>query len=1175
VTYERDGFKMLVRDGITVDAGVSRTVDASLEIGGISEVVTISGGAELVTTTTASTFKQLSAEELTKVPTATRSFTHLLSAEAGVTADLPPVSTNGNGNLSPSVNGTRTTSTSLQFNGIDATNFTTNEGSLNNNISPAPETLEEVKLQTSLYDASTGRSGGGNFQLVTKSGTNEVHGSAYYYLQNEKLNANDFFFNRDGIERPRARRNEGGFTIGGPVIKDKLFLFGGYQRTQASTAFVPTASSQTVLPQALRDAGGRSAAELFAAFSNPRNNANPAAFLASIPNAAAISPLAVRLFQLRNPETGDFIIPAPRAGAEAVGMDPNVAGGNGGNRLLRQRNVFPADFTQDQFTIRTDYQINAANRLSGTVFFAKFPGFDPFPDPSSLASPFTLRRDDRNITFAISDVHVFSPTFINEGRFGMFELRNNRGLDEPFLSITNDSVGIPNPATLFDASPGTLRLARFVGRNQISNFSFGGPNDSFNRRFQRTFNLADTVTLIRGNHTFRFGGEYKRHRFDTNLPEEQAIEFERFDNFTQILRGLGTEADTQFGITDKAFRFNDISFFFTDDWKVNRRLTINAGIRYDIFTRPTEEDGRIGNFDPSLVTDTENPLSGFIIPSNTRDTAFPAINGAIAVTQRVDNKHTFNGQDLNNVGPRIGFAYSPFDSNKLVIRGGYGIFFDRPSAAFINTLFSNYPFLREIEVTAPNTAVPLATAFSQQNPNLPFNQFLPARVVRTGGANGTYQIRDNTGVTLQANGTPNPIDPATGRPFLGNVAETFEFRAVDRDTATPYIQQFNLGVQYELTKNIVVEARYVGTKGTKLLQALILNPAFDLNDPRTPDHVFARFNNAYTASGSPLGVLPTTGTQRERGIGRAFGFANPALGGRIDLNLANPAGQVIGFESRGGVLGLNIPEAILLTSSGSSIYHSLQLITTQRLSRGLQYSLAYTYSKSIDDSSTDPGSTAGGGRPDVPNAGFVVQGDPRNLRLNRGPSDFDRTNRFSASFVYDLPSFGLKSRFLTGFSFSGFVQIQSGAPFSIFSSEPELQTAAQSTDIARGSGGLFRPGFGRPNLAPGMTIEDLRRASGDMSFNPAAITSSLGQFGNLGRNVLRGDRQKRVDFGIAKLTPLTERVTLEFRGDIFNAFNNVNFALPNNDLQDGTDFGRVTNTVGGPRIAQFSLKLRF
>ena len=179
ITYELTGFKKLVHSGVAVEAAVPRTADARLEVSGGSETVNVTSDALLVTPDTASTFRQINAQELLQVPTSTRSFTHLLSAEAGISADLPPVLTNGNGNISPSVNGTRTTSTSLQFNGIDATNLSSNEGSLNDNIAPAPETLQEVKLQTSLYDASTGRSGGGNFQLITKSGTNSLHGSAY------------------------------------------------------------------------------------------------------------------------------------------------------------------------------------------------------------------------------------------------------------------------------------------------------------------------------------------------------------------------------------------------------------------------------------------------------------------------------------------------------------------------------------------------------------------------------------------------------------------------------------------------------------------------------------------------------------------------------------------------------------------------------------------------------------------------------------------------------------------------------------------------------------------------------------------------------------------------------------------------------------------------------------
>ena len=236
--------------------------------------------------------------------------------------------------------------------------------------------------------------------------------------------------------------------------------------------------------------------------------------------------------------------------------------------------------------------------------------------------------------------------------------------------------------------------------------------------------------------------------------------------------------------------------FLSDDWRLSSTLTFNAGIRYEFFGLPTEVNGLIGNVDLEALESTENPVNAFIVPNNVQNTGFAAIDTAIAASRKVDNNHTLKGQDWNNVAPRVGFAWTP--TERLVVRGGYGIFFDRPSAAFINTVFSNYPFLREQEVTFPGSAVPMNSAWSQQDPTFPFNQYLPNRVVRTAGAGGTYQIRDGTNVTRGADGTPNPIDPLTGLPMRGNIAETFEFRAVDRDLHTPYIQQYNFGVQRDL-----------------------------------------------------------------------------------------------------------------------------------------------------------------------------------------------------------------------------------------------------------------------------------------------------------------------------------------------------------------------------------------
>ncbi|MEJ7848730.1 MAG: TonB-dependent receptor [Pyrinomonadaceae bacterium] len=1224
VTYEKEGFKKSVSQNTEVEASVTRTVDVALEVGGTDVTVDITSDQPLIQSESAAVSRQITGEQITKVPTSTRSFTGLLSAEAGVSSELSPVGVNGNGNISPSVNGTRTTSTSLFFNGIDATNITSSEGSLTDNISPAPETLQEVKLQTSLYDASTGRSGGGNFQLVTKSGGNRFNGSAYYYLQNKAFNSNEFFLEQSGNEKPRADRTETGFTLGGPIKRDKVFFFGGYQFTDANTGLVPTARTRTILPKALTVLGSdRSPAAIAAAF-NQFNGCVGANCL----TAADINPVAFNIFNLMNPVTGGFYLPSVTnfrelgivdqagTGTFQFGAFPTVTSRTlqRNNQLVEVISVEPSKFRQNQFTTRLDGQLSDKNTLSGTFFFSNFPGLDSFPDPNSLASPTTLERNDRNRTLALSDTHIFSPKLINEIRFGYFSLNNTRALTDDFSTgaFTNEAIGVNNPASTFDPSVATTRLGHYIGRNNIANFSFGGPNDSFNKRKQVTYSIGDNVNLLFGSHNIKFGGEFKKHQYDTNLPEEQATEFEKFDSFTQLLTGNATEADTQYGITDKSFRFMDYGFYVTDDWKITRRLSLNLGLRYELFMWPTEKNGRIGNFDlepfQSCFTSSgtnalcDNPTPGFIVPKNVSQTGISIVDSAITATQVVDNKHTLNGQDYNNFAPRVGLAYSVND--KLVFRGGYGLFYDRPSAAFINTVFSNYPFLREVEITVPNGNVPIASAFSGVPTNIPLNQWLPFRITRSSGTGGGYSIRDNTPVFVDSRGTPQGAGCviATGVGCTrGNIAETFEFRAIDRDLQTPYIHQWNVGGQYEIFKDLLIEARYVGTRGKNLLVATALNQGFDLNDPNTPDHIYERYNLAYVAAGSPNGTLNAGSTARARGAGRAFGFANPyaagltpgcaggvltvPVGSPIDLNLANPitcsgstigGGQVLNFESRVPILGFNVPEAILLQSKGYSNYHGAQFSLTKRLSRGLQFNVAYTFSKSIDVMSSDPGSTAGGGKPDIPNTGFIAQGDARNLDNNRGLSDFDRTHRFSTNFVYEIPNFGSNSAFVNGWSISGFFQAQSGTPFTIFAGEPEIASASQYASTTRGAGGLYRPGFGRPNT--NCSAADAVSSASTTNLNVidgSCFSSARGQFGNLGRNTFRGPMQKRLDLSLAKSTRINERMSFELGFDLFNVFDTVNFANPNNDLQDTVDFGVVTNTVGGPRVGQFRAKFRF
>jgi hypothetical protein len=1280
VRAEMEGFQPAVQMA-TVVASVTTDVVLTLGISQSAEVtIEASDSNTLVIQQGATSGSQITGRRVEELPVANRSTLGAIALDSSVAADISNPLDNGNGNPEASVNGTRTTSQTLLFNGIDSTNFS-GTGNLTENIAPAPETVQEVKLLSSLYDASLGRSGGGSIQIVTKSGGNGFSGNAYIFAQNEKFNANDFFFNRDGIDRQRARRLEGGFTLGGRIIKDKLFFFGGYQRTDANTAYVPTAQSFVVLPEALAFINGaRTVESIRLAFGRSNSDfRNPNCVNAggtTLGGGACIdaSGPGIRLFTTRNPITGDYIVPSLIAGRfERVFVDrantvlfsngrevrdpaalgfPNgvpltdtsiESGFSGTGPLVRFRNVFPAEFKQDQFTTRLDYNLfqgkTSSNQLNGTFFFSNYPALEPFSD-DTLVSPFPLSKNDRNRTLAITDTHVFNATLINEARFGYFDLNNSRELDSRLLEpqFTNTGFGIFNPAVAFVPGSASQRLARFAGSGDLQDFSVAAPNDIFNERKQVTLTFADNLTLLRNAHTFRFGIEHKRNGFDANLPEEQGGEFEKIINFRQVLLSFAPEADTAFGITDKEFRFNDLSFYVSDDWRVNSRLSLNLGLRWDWFGRPVEKNGRFTNFDPSLLTNPNDVRAGIIVPSNVSATGFNAIDASVPGLTKSENKHTLNGEDLNNFAPRVGFAFKPFNTDKTVIRGGYGVFYDRPSAAFINTVYKNFPFLREVEqsrsVGSP-FAVQVHTVFQGQDPSAPFINQLPFRIAGPVGGYSGLQLMNRT-----------PL-PGTALDDQRNLAEPLEFRAVDRDLKTPFIQQWNLGLQQELGKGWTLEVRYAGTRGQNLLLAVGFNQPYDLNDPNTPEYIFRRLNDASGIPEVPAGV-----SQRDRGrqffdangnptgnpftgAPAAFGWCNRFFGGRpgyspcpsgplqggYDFNLdPSPGGDnIISAALRVPYLGFDPTDAVMLQSRGYSTYHSGQLNVTKRLAHSLALNASYTFSKSIDIGSTDPGSTAASGRPDTPNAGLVVQGDQRDLNANRALSDFDRPHRFAASFVWELPNFHSKSKFLTGWQLSGFGQWQSGTPFTIFNSEPDFFVLVggnqfqdqfigfvslpggnailgrKVADVGFGSGKIFASQFARPSVR---SLELLRRRNcNDFTrcyfntgqrtagfINPAfdqnpdanaGLISPLGGFGNLGRNILRGPVQRRIDLSFQKSIKISDRVALELKWDIFNVFNFVNYANPNSDLSDESDFGQITRTLGAPRVMQFGAKVRF
>jgi len=1124
VVFELSGFRTVRQEAVTVEAAVNRPLNVTMEVGGVEESVTVTARAELIQTDTPAVSYQVSSVELEQVPSGTRNYTHLLATTAGVSSDLPPVAVNDTGSISPSVNGARTTSNSLLFNGIDVTSLLSNTGTLDDNVVPAPETIEEVKLQTSLYDASVGRAGGGNLQIITKSGSNTLSGSAYAFFQNENFANNEYFADLFGLDKPRARRSEAGFSIGGPLASDKVFVYGSYQRTNADTGFVPSARTRALIPAALGlIQGDRTADNIVSAFRslNPSFNLTP----------GDISPVALAILNTRNPVTGEYLIPG--AGGDIIGNDRVVSIGSygniGGDPLVEFREIVPADFQQDQVSTKLDVYLNDNNRLSAGFFYSDFPSGNPFPDPTSLASPFELLRDNRGTVLSITDTHV-GTSVINDFRFGYFSLDNTRRLTDDVAAITNESVGVFNPAVFYDDSAATNRLGHYVNRS--INLSWGGPNDSFNRREQDSFQIGDTVSWVRENHSFRFGGDLKLHAVDTNLPEEQATEFEKIENFQQFLLGFTSEADTQFGFTAKSWNARDVGLFVVGDWRFSDQLTLNLGLRWDWYGWPQEDNGFFGNFVPDLVSDPNDVQSGFLVPSNAGTTGFSSVDTAIAATARADSKSTLNGEDLNNFQPRVGFAWMPSKANdRFVIRGGYGLYNDRLTAAFMNTVFSNYPILREIEITSPSRLVPIADAFQAQidpstGQGYPFNQYLPMRIVLSSGG---YRVLDG----------------------LGNTAETFEFRAIDPDLVTPVYQQWNIGYQLGFGRDMAWEVRYNGSIGGDLLESVSFNQAWDFNDPGTPQFVKDRITQTFRAGGG------TASTQDPNALG--YGYINPATG-QPDANVG-PNGALIPAEARVSYLGIHDVEAVLLRNAEwNSTYHALQTTLEKRFSEGLSFNLAYTYSRSVDNFSSDPGSTAGGGRPDVPNTGFVVENDSRDVDANRARSDYDRPHRFVATFVYRTPESA--GAFGRNWQFSTYAQVQSGTPFSVFEAEPSK---------------VYRPGFSRLDFAEGSDLDSLTQSGSDEVeeyFNTDAVVGSVSGIGNTPRNAIRGPGQKRVDLGISRMFPINGRASFEIRVDVFNLFNWTNLANPVNDF-GSDDFGKIINTVGGPRVGQVGVRFLF
>ncbi len=1037
------GFKQFVAAGVVLQVNQAARLDIQLTVGAVNEEVLVTGEAPLLETESSSRGAVIDHTKMIELPLNGRDYNQLALLSPGVLAPTPRLQSIGfRGAFN--VNGNRAFQNAFQLDGVDNTSYSNSFRGLNVQlIQPSVEALQEFKIQTNAYSAEFGRSAGALVNAVIRSGTNQIHGSAYDFLRNSVLDASNFFANRGGLNKPFRQRNQFGASFGGPVVKNRTFFFGDYEGLRDAAATVRLTS----VPQPIWRQG------LFATpIWNPYNP-NDSGQDFRIPATPACNDGNGNCWRI----PPSLIDPVGKKVID-VSPDPNTFSPTFDNNFI----AAPVDRNHtNQFDVRLDHSFSSRLNAFGRYSYAKTNFFRPAPRPG-------LSEGSQNDTFGTADlksqamaaglVWVLSPSLVSDARFGYalgdyFQLPPNFGSGCP-----GDLIGLKNAPTdpsicgglpVFNFPGGVLRR---IGRT-TSVPQFQTP---------RSMNIRESVAWNRGAHALKFGGELLH--VDTGIRDVSSL-LGNF-NFTGRFTGANGRwenalADLLLGFPSQYQQDSNTTFdiyqhmyflFAQDDWKITRKLTLNLGLRYEFATPPRERDLKWANF-------------------------FSSARGFVAAKNGSLQDEALIAPDRNNFAPRVGFAYSP--TAKTVVRGGYGVFYNHTNRLGREGLLGfNPPFII------------LANA-----------QISGSGVLRA--ADALFRLQDGI--------PPGFVD--INRVNLATVSR----KAQDPYQRTPYVQQYNFGIQRELPADFVLDLSYIGNRGLKL-------PAFRNLNPNT---------YTFNSQGAPVVGL------REL----------DSLGLRGDIQI--------------------------LENLGISNYNSLQARLERRFSNGLTLLASYTYGKALTDA-VDHLSTSGVGN-GVDVGEFKEPQDPKRRRLEYGPSEFDVTHRFVASGVWQLP-LGRGRRYGKDWNRAADALL-GGWEFSpIFTAQTGLALTMNQSEVVN-IGGERRS---RPNRIADGNLPDSSRTV-DRWFDTSAfvaLSATPGQpgfvpnqiFGNSGVGIVRGPHLVNLDFNLAKDFALTERVSMQFRSEFFNALNHANFGVPGVTI--GAGFGQIVSAADA-RIIQFALKLRF
>jgi hypothetical protein len=1210
--FDLAGFKKNLQRGLNVDLNQVLTVNSVLQIGEAKETVEVTSEAPLVDTTSTQLGAVMDEHSVSNLPLNSRDTYQLLQLQPGVQgvggSDLFYGSNTAG---SVSVNGGRGRSNNFNVNGGDSNDLFVNAPA----VQPTPDSIAEFRVLSNTFDAEYGRNSGAVINVVTKSGTNGWHGSVYEFLRNQMFNSKGFL----DLRRPDDKQNQFGGTFGGPIVKDRTFFFASYEGRRVVHGI---SSDPVVVPTAAERSGDFSntpfefdptdptnpqtnaviGTPLFADILNNRQGCLPEGTTAHVGdtyhslfpgdqvNPNCFDPVAVDIMTQ--------FVPCPNVDPQCLDFTPGAD--NGVRSIPNDRNH------ANQLSLKFDHRINEKQNLSVYYFFNDSTDAQPFTR-FQAATPSLLEKFGNNNAFRVQQINLshtwtISNSTVNEARITYFreaqgtflhpQRTNNvtasctgTGVDFCFKGVPD----APNAFTLNGLPPSDPKwgITPNLGPNRegvpfisvSGGFTIGNNFEGELPQIGNSYQFSDNITKVIGNHTTKFGVDFRDQRFLQTLFFDVSGDYSYFGGgpndpialdktpqqnqnlFPNFLLGL-PDSYLQGSAQTEDVRGKSIYLFAQDSWKLRPNLTLNYGLRWE-FNQPIYDAGkryqtfRAGQADTVFkcaLSDTSLGNLGYTDPncadpSSDSAAVFPlglVIPGDRGVQRGLTQSY------YNSWAPRIGIAWDPWKNGKTTIRGGWGLFYNPIEQLVLEQFQAEPPFGG-------------SSLISEGLFNTPFV-----------GQGGTVTPNPFNGILTPAPGSG--VDWSAFRPIL-------LFGELEPKMRAQYTAQYNFGLTRELARDLVLSVGYVGSQGHRLLATKDINfgnpqtcidlanlSAIDPNavtdgfgDLQGCGPFFADAPYAIPANAIPSGFtlhLPDGSTvtgPNAQAIGlvglRRFSSPNcKPVGGWVPNEDPTTGGTFInGCPSDGVPVFSSIFAQDTIASSN---YHSLQASLEKRMSHGLQFQVAYTWSKSIDSASS-----------------FENILKPICDRCNRSLSLFDARHRVVISYLWQLPVpqyQGAKGKVLNGWAVSGITSLQSGFPIRIQSSNDSELMNSFDFELP-----------GKPDLIAPFHTQD-PRTHGNLYFDPSSFalpvqdanSTPLQLLGNAPRTICCGPGINNFDLSVQKITPIGEGMRLEFRAEFFNVFNHTQFLNPDGNISDGTDFGIVKHTRD-PRQMQFAVKFSF